>query len=125
MNRRGFTLIELITVISILALLMILLIPSISELSNRSKDSLNKSKERSLIVAAERYGNQVINDYQKCVGDSIDTTNCVKTVEELKSLGLAIDKDLEGEVLFCYNPEDITVTAKYYDKDNETQKSCS
>ena len=83
-TKKGFTLVELIGVITILAFLMLLLIPSITGVSEDSKVSLRESKIRTLLVAGEEFGNDIINDYQNCLGSSSSldlSNNCTVSIK--------------------------------------------
>lgn len=138
-TKKGFTLVELIGVITILALLMLLLIPSITGVSEDSKVSLRESKIRTLLVAGEEFGNDIINDYQNCLGSSSSldlSNNCTVSISKLINLGYINsenDRDemidpvsneaFKGNLLLCYNPVEVNVYASYVEDGKYSCKS--
>ena len=145
-TNKGFTLVELIAVISILAIVLLILVPTIGNLADNSKNTLKQSRIKMIETASQKYGNININDYQICKGpkDALENTICVSDVgvivDELLSLGLVSGKNkdevlsdpttndkIKGQILFCYNSNDISVNAQLleYSDDNEGVYSCS
>lgn len=138
-TKKGFTLVELIGVITILALLLLLLIPSITGVSEDSKVSLRESKIRTLVVAGEEYGNDIINDYQNCLGSvsSDDLSNhCTVSISKLINLGYinseserdemidpVSNEAFKGNLLLCYNPVEVNVYASYVEDGKYSCKS--
>lgn len=127
-NKRGFTLVELIAVIAILAVIIVLITPSITNIAKSSKVSLRESKINTLITAAENYGNDLINNYQQCInGYNSLGTNCTVNIDELinkgyietdqKDSNVILDPEtntpLNGNLLLCYNPKDVSIYATY------------
>lgn len=123
-SKKGFTLVEVITVIVILSILLVLLLPSITKVAYNSKISLDNSKRTSIEVAAEKYGNADINEFQKCTGTvNWNDTYCSIDPEALYETGYLEDEDslinpitnknYDGRVVFCYNNENINIEAKY------------
>ena len=131
MNKKAFTLVELLAIIGIIAILLLLLVPSVTRVSTSSKKSIQDSKIKVIESAAEKYGNKEINDYQKCVGtlDSTQVTKCTVSIEELIENGyLSGDKNdvcsgpciinpvtnnkFLGKVLICYNPSKVNINTK-------------
>lgn len=55
MNRKGFTLVELLAVIFVLGLLVAIISPIVTNLLNDSKESLRKNQIDTVITAAKRY----------------------------------------------------------------------
>ena len=138
MNKKAFTLVELLAIIGIIAILLLLLVPSVTRVSTSSKKSIQDSKIKVIESAAEKYGNKEINDYQKCVGtlDSTQVTKCTVSIEELIENGyLSGDKNdvcsgpciinpvtnnkFLGKVLICYNPSKVNINTKYIENDDE------
>lgn len=132
--KKGFTLIEILSIIILLSVLLVLIIPNITELSSHSKISLRDSKIQTLVTAGEKYGNSNINKYQNCDSNSSLVQlkdECSVPVESLVEKGymtadendIIIDpqtnQPLDGRVLLCYNPSDISIYARYAEKDED------
>ena len=63
MNRRGFTLIEMMTVIAIIAIISLLAMPGILGMIKQSEDNKRKLFEENLFLAAETYVSKNIENY--------------------------------------------------------------
>jgi len=63
LNRKGFTLVELLVVIVILVVIMSIAIPSITASVERSKQKQKDSKEQLVVSAAEIYVDRNKNSY--------------------------------------------------------------
>ena len=66
MNKKGFTLIELIGSIIIIAALALLAFPAILSLLNSGQEQVDDSVIKFVKSAAEECVNENINDYSKC-----------------------------------------------------------
>ena len=69
MNKKGFTLIELMGVIVIIGLLIILAIPSITNLLNDEEENISSAMEKVLLQAGELYTQDNIGIYPKTEGN--------------------------------------------------------
>lgn len=130
-RKYGFTLVELLAVISILALLLVLVIPNVVKVSDSSKESLLKSKIRSIETAAEKYGSDKINDLQKCTGSSL-ADSCFILVSDLVKQGYisgdkgdqildpTTNKELDSKIKLCYNAFDAKIEATYVQSGDES-----
>lgn len=132
MDRKGFTLVELISVFAILGLIMILAIPNILTTYDNILINNYINKLLTIQIAAEKYANKEIKDEIKSYamgqdnGDPVPTCKTI-TPAELISLGyLKSDDDIENEVynpidgmsingniLLCYSFKDYKVHAYY------------
>lgn len=130
-HNRGFTLVEIIGVIVILSILLVIMIPNVSRVSDNSKKTLKQSKINTLIAAGEKYGNEVINKYQNCVGEGGDLSNCTVSIRELIEKGYVesekndadivdptTNEAMTGKVLLCYNPRDVNVYGTYVEEED-------
>lgn len=79
LNKKGFTLVELLVVIVILAVIMSIAIPSVTSSIERSKDKQKKAKIELIISAAELYADSHKNTF---------TAGSDVTVKELITKGL-------------------------------------
>lgn len=137
-NHKGFTMVELLAVVAILSIIMVILIPAIDNISKSTKESILSSKIDTIETSASKYGEDNINNYQKCTnaleGGSIGGDvyrDCLISVADLVRLGyLEYDTtkngtsfisnpvtggSVEGNILLCYNSHTITVNATLYD----------
>lgn len=132
-NHKGFTLVELIAVITILSIVIVLLIPYVTNFNEKSKNTLKDSKIQSIETAAEKYSNDRINDFQKCLGTTaVNDTSCKVSIKTLIAKGyLSPDDEKEngiidpntdeffrGDILICYNPIEVITYASYSDDKN-------
>ena len=133
-NKDAFTLSELIVVIVILSLVIILVAPNIIGVSEKSKLSIKDVKIKTIITAAENYGNKYINRFQNCKNETdpeILKQECTLTVDKLIKTGyLSSENDdktivdpktnqvLDGNILICYDPANINVYASYLEDDS-------
>ncbi len=134
MKKKGFTLVELIAVIGIIAILLIFLVPNIMKFSDMSRISMRASKVRTMEAAAEQFGNDLINRFQRCTNES--TLDELKNQCSIKATDLITggylesdDEDnnildpesndpMNGDILICYNPVQIAVYANYVEEDD-------
>ena len=128
-DKRGFTIVELLAVISILSLLIIIVYPTVIDVGTATKKSLKDSKINNIISAAEKYGNENINIYQECVNSSASSylkSNCAISISRLVSRNYIEGDDtsnnikdpttndnLKGVLLLCYNHDNANVYATY------------
>lgn len=124
-SKRAFTLVELVAVIVILAILLIIVTPAITSVGSNSRITLRDSKIQSLLTASEKYGNEIINEYQECLGTLTSAElkdSCTLKPNRLVSLGYlkeedikdpVTEKELEGNVLICYDPARVSVYASF------------
>lgn len=132
MNKKGFTIVELIAVIAVMALLMILVTPTISQLAKNSNEMIANSKVKAIVTAAESFGNDLINEYQLCNSESSSSylnNRCTISIKELIIEGYlegendsyvminpVTKKEYDGYVLLCYDDIHIEVIGKYVEK---------
>ena len=80
LNRRGFTLVEMLAVVVILGLLIGIMVPSVNSLINKNKEDSLKSLKNNIRSAAKSY----FSDYRYEVVISND--NCVNDVKDVISI---------------------------------------
>ena len=110
MNRKGFTLVELLAVLVILLTILLVAIPSITSSVERNKENALKKKYDLIEAAAESY----VNLYKNDLGDKYDdffNSGCNIKIENLKEKGLLTDEDLKD-----INNKEIVGSVKYEDK---------
>ncbi len=69
MNKKGFTLVELLAVIAILAILATIATPLIMNVSNKTKDEMFKAKAKTIRAAAVMCAEEIGEDNCKTVKD--------------------------------------------------------
>lgn len=104
LNKKGFTLIELMVVIAILVVLMGLALPNITSSIERSKQKQIDNKRKIIISAGELYFDKHKN---------LTKTNGVKT-GTLVNEGLLKDVEIEGT---CPGWDDTECCVYYYNGD--------
>jgi len=106
MNKKGFTLVELLAVIVILTLLLLIVVPSIMSVLDRAEIQFTEAQERLILQAATQY----IEDNKETIAQLKEPT--VNYVITLKTLGNGYitlplyDAKTRKEI----NPENVTVT---------------
>lgn len=105
LNKKGFTLVELLAVLVILAAIMGIAIPSITSSMERNKEKQNESKERMLESFAEIY----VADHKNALYNNLGTAEeCYISVTELRDKGYLTDdadkysdnSEIKGCVIF-------------------------
>lgn len=84
MNKKGFTLAELLAVITLLALIILFVLPKILNIYNSKKDAVKESKAKLIYSAADTYLKENIDDYPMTTGyeycldiDDLDKENLI------------------------------------------------
>ena len=87
LNRKGFTLVEVLAVIVILGILIAIMIPNVNKLINSFKDDNYKNLKRTITVAARSYISD--NRYEIKI-NNLPCTNRTdeKTVKSINNIGL-------------------------------------
>lgn len=65
MNKKGFTLIELIGSIIILVMIALIVFPSVLNTFNQKNNEIDEASQKTLKLAALEYVNDNLNDYSK------------------------------------------------------------
>lgn len=115
MNKKGFTLVEVLAVLVILSLLLILTIPSIRDALTNGKNKINEINEKQIEDAAKIIVDEVIycnmSDETKNI---LGTSNCA---EVRKNLTSEKGVDIEINSLKFENDRKCTFINKKYDTD--------
>ena len=98
MNKKGFTLVELILVITLMAVISVLVIPNILDALNSSKqqkyESLYKLVEKNMKLYNDKYSADLWNNentsFDFCEGD---TQGCSSGIDKLKESGSDLTLD--------------------------------
>lgn len=101
LNRKGFTLIELIAVIVIISILLVLIVPSALSSSNKGKEASYNILVQNIKTAAETY-------YLECEYGNIlcswDGDNITVTIGNLADYGFLSVTDKETDKLIVLDP---------------------
>ena len=84
LNKKGFTLVELLVVLVILVVIMSIAIPSITSSLERSKEKQKAAIEKLVISAGELYVDRHKNTYADCKSSDV----CKISIKDLISNGL-------------------------------------
>lgn len=125
MNKKGFTLVELMAVILLLTILIVLVITNASAPLDSSNSIINNSKINVLLAAAKNYAEDNINQYAMCTYSTsiTDVRPCIINIRDLID-GNYIDeddiKDLSSEysIIACFNPDNTTISTYYKNREN-------
>lgn len=108
MNKKGFTMIELLMVIAILGLLSLILVPGVIEMSNQNNIKSCKSLEKNIFSAARIYVTE--NKYDlgfDCENNNEKTVSIDTLVETGKLKGLVTNpkdkKEVSGDIVVKYD----------------------
>ena len=87
MNKKGFTLTEIIAVIILISIIVAIAIPSVIAIRNRINQRILEGKKETILIAAELYGQdnpQLFNpnEFIVTVGELVDAGYVEKDVEE-------------------------------------------
>ena len=122
MNKKGFTLVELLAVIIILGLVIAIISPVVSNLLKDSKDSLSKQQKEMIITASKKY----MIEHSELLPEGSD--HYIIYMDDLIDKG-AIDNDsivdpktheeINGCVVVSYNNEFNQYDYNYSNSDND------
>ena len=111
MNKKGFTLIELIAVLIVLSVILVIAIPNMINVKESGMNAIREGKIKTLVTLAEQKAEEDIDNYQDCSGQiSVSSTNkCVFSVTDLMS-----DEDtIKGNIFICFNNSKLEAEAHY------------
>ena len=72
LNRKGFTLVEMLAVVVILGIIMTIMVPSVNHLINKNRDDSYKSLENNIRSAAQAY----LSDYRYEITLASNLSSC-------------------------------------------------
>lgn len=114
MNRKGFTLVELIAMMAVLAILMVITVPNMSGILNKNKDSITKEDVNKMVSGAKTKFQTKEAKYPENAGDCvilslgfIDGNNDIKkgindgVYSKTKSF-VVVSKENEGGNTYSY-----------------------
>ena len=93
MNKKGFTLVELLAVLVILLTILLIAIPSITSSVERNKENALKKKYDLIEAAAESYVNLYQNEFNY---NNFISGSCKIYISRLEGKGLLTDEDLKN-----------------------------
>ena len=108
LNKKGFTLVELLAVIVILLAISVVAIPNISAAIERSKNKTNEKKKEVLASYGEIYFSEHPNDTSRCVNVGVLKTQKYISDEEAQD---ADGNDIGGSIKW----DSASYSYKYYD----------
>lgn len=123
MNKKGFTMVELLAVMAIMALILVILIPNVTEPANKTKETINTAKIETVKAEVLKEAEKTINSKAVCTG-KIDSTKsaCIYDAKEYLQKIDSKDTSLTGKIYICYDNNKLDITAIY---SNEPSYTCS
>lgn len=103
-NKKGFTLVELLAVITILGIIMVFAIPNVSNLIGRSRRDNRESNEKTLLMAGKSYMQANTSELPKAIGSKKDID-----ADVLKSGGYLKEDLTDGNKQNCMEKSYVTV----------------
>ena len=100
MNKKGFTLVELIGVVVILGLIALVAFPALLNQINNSKKQVSDSQKELIIAAAKNYVDENKNDYADKTSFEIPVSQLIKNDYLSKSIVSSFSDD---EVVVTFN----------------------
>src|SRR5574344_438189 len=117
-NKKGFTLVELLAVIVVLAIIMIIAIPAVMKQMNNAKQGAFKIEAQKVINTAQQiYESDLMLNQVTATGHGTKLTSCTKNggtncyCYTLEGLGVASGGNYKGYVVIELDP---TNAATYY-----------
>lgn len=122
MNKRGFTLIEVIGVVTVLSIILIVAVPALTKTLKRNEQNKYNDYIENLNIAAENYvvdklkAGETFNDYMVfSMGDLIDDgyikeimTNPETKEKITRDYKIKVTRDLDGTFKYeIFSPEDL------------------
>jgi len=104
MNKKGFTMVELLAVITILGIIMVFAIPNVSKLIDRSKEDNTESNKKTLLMAGKSYMQANKSKMPKAVGEVTEVT-----IKELKQSGFLKEDLYNGKKESCMQNSTVSV----------------
>ena len=125
MNKKGFTLVELLAIILLLTILVVLVISNVSTPLDSSNSTINNSKISVLLSAAKNYAEDNINNFGSCTYNTTlqNARNCLISTRQLIDGGYIEEEDIEGlddsyGIIACYNTDNTTIQTYYKERTN-------
>lgn len=119
MNKKGFTLVEILSVIVILSLLLILTIPSIRDALTNGKNKINEINKKQIEDAAKIIVDEVIYcNMTEIAKDALAETSCSNAKTKLIN-GVDIDVsklDLDDKSGKCSGTINVKIDSETYDE---------
>ena len=101
MNKKGFTLIEMLAVIAIIAVLVAIIVPAVGSSTTKAKASTDAANLRSFLSAATiEYASNGLNA-SKQLDMTIDQPEC-KSLEAAEGATISVQVWMEGDELVAY-----------------------
>lgn len=145
MNKKGFTIVELLAAISILSILIIIAVPSYNKVSKDTKEASLENKKNAIKSAMLNYANKHLLDEIKpegndcsgsgscCKAYSIDyiLENNIYYTDTLDEDGKKVEYNpvnnqvLDGYIEVYFNKSKYILTSQYVEKDNRSCEEVS
>lgn len=127
MNKKGFTLVELIGVIALLAAMALIAVPIINKTIERSKDKSYAAQIDAIIKASKRYVTEIgpknTTTFTITLEELIDNRLIEKGTKVKKNDNVDISNEIEVSVSYITSSKSYTYTC-YIIGENDTRTEC-
>ena len=120
MNKKGFTLVELLIIILLLSILTMLIVTNIYYPMESSNNTINNSKINVLLTAAKNYAEDDINRFALCTYNSTlqNPRSCIIDESDLVNNGYIEEENLPDlnsnyAIIACYNSDNTSIYTFY------------
>ncbi len=123
MNKKGFTLVEILSVIVILSLLLILTIPSIRDALTNGKNKINEINKKQIEDATKLIVDEVIYcNMTEIAKDALDETSCSKAkIKLINGVDIDVSKlNLDDKSSKCSGTINIKIDGETYKETLDT-----
>lgn len=111
MNKKGFTLVELLAVIIVLGLVVVIAFPSVIDTIFKSKDKINNINIKQVEDAGKLVGEEIlfceVNSSTIGVINDSSLTKCTDMQEDLHNGGITLSIDKLKEYKYLSDPNDL------------------
>ena len=122
MNKKGFTLVELLAVVAILGLLAAIISPIVKNLLDDSKESLSKQQKEMVITATKKYmveHSELLPEYNSTLSIYISDLISDGVIENNKVINPKTKKELDGCVVISYSNEFNQYEYNYFERSSQ------
>jgi len=114
LNKKGFTLIELIAVLIVLSVILIIAMPNILSVKKTGMDAIKEGKINTLVSLANKKAEENIDYYQDCAGTIPSSSKCAFSISDL----MEEEEELTGKLYICFNNYKLIAEAHYSESDS-------
>ena len=111
MNKKGFTIVEILAAVIILGILSVVIVPSVNEYLEISKDNYNKEVKKQMILSGKNYYSDNTEIYSFLINVKYQFNNLIDGMQNISesNVGLIVTNDSQLTVpnltstSYCFN----------------------